>query len=212
MGRSVWAAGVAAAVVLGGCNVVGPALMIAHGPDKTAAVHELERDVATVVFVSDPQSFLPRRSLRQGIADEASRWLLDSGTLTKVIEARAALAASTADQPGQPMDIVSLGKSVKADVVVYVMVDSFTLAGPDRTYTPSARVRVKVIDTRGDKGRVWPETTSGYAVAVTPPPDASGGPTSLAGAVSAEAKLGAEVGRQVAELFYSHETKRHVKE
>lgn len=187
------------------CNIVGPALYVAHGPDKVKALFELPKERTAVVFVDDRQSYLPRRTLRQVIADQATKDLLGAKVVTKMVEPRGVLAASTADQPGFPTDIITLGKSVGADLVVYVTVDGFSLSPDRQSYNPSARVRVKVVDGVDEKGRVWPEDLRGHPLDVIMGERAGAMPDSPATIIAAEDRLGAEVGQRVAELFYSHE-------
>lgn len=187
------------------CNIIGPALYVAHGPDKVKALFELPKERTVVVFVDDRQSYLPRRTLRQIIADQSTHDLLGAKVVEKMIEPRGVLAASTADQPGFPTDIVTLGKSVGADLVIYVTVDGFSLSPDRQSYNPSARVRVKVVDGVNEKGRVWPDDLRGYPLDVIMGERAGAMPDSPATIIAAEDRLGAEVGRRVAELFYSHE-------
>lgn len=193
-----------------GCNVVGPAVMLAHGPEKTPAQFQLPEGRPVVVFIDDRSSYLPRRSLRQVIATEAGDRLLNHGGVKALIEPRAALAAVTAEQPGVPMDIVTLGKSVQAEIVVYATVTAFTIS-PDRaSYLPSAQLRVKVIDVNHPKARIWPDDPAGHTLTVQPDVTAKELPRSPAALSAAEERLGVEVGRRLAELFYSHETYRAI--
>jgi hypothetical protein len=208
-GRLVVSA-VLVATGVGACNVVGPAIMLAHGEAKTPAAFTLPAKMTGVVFVDDRRSFLPRRNLRLVIAESATQRLLENKALTTMVEARAALGASAGDQPGQLLEIVALGQAVNADLVIYATVDGFSLT-PDRvTYSPAAKVRVKVIQSRDNKGRLWPEDLRGESLVVDLGAEARDAPTTPAGLVEAENRLGAEIGRRIAELFYEHETYRKI--
>lgn len=197
-----------ACATLGACNILGPALYFAHGPEKAPAQFTLPKERPVVVFVDDRANYLPRRSLRLIIASQAGDHLLKAGAVKLLIEPRAAVTASTSEQPGQPLDIVTLGKSVQADVVVYAIVDGFRLSPDGQTFAPAASVRVKVIDVHDPNARVWPAKPEGETVAVQPMESVKDVPRSPAALAAAEERLAAEVGRNIAELFYEHEARR----
>jgi len=204
----LWCLAAAALVACPGCNILGPAGYILHGPERTPEAFVLPKERTAVVFVDDRQSYLPRRSLRMTIADTATRRLLDAKVVTAMVDSQSALAASTADQPGSLTDIITLGKSVGADLIIYATVDGFSLSPDRQAYNPTARVRVKVVDGQGGKGRVWPEDLRGQVVTAGFGERAAQVPDSPSTIVAAEDRLGAEIGRCIAELFYSHEAAR----
>jgi len=207
----VVAAGAMCAAGIAGCNIIGPAMVIIKGPPKVDAVHTLERDKPTVVFVDDRANHLPRRSMRQTIASTAGNTLLEEKVLTRVIEPRAVLAATTGEIAGEPMDLVTLGRNVLADVVIYATIDRYALSGDAQTFSPMVQLRVKVIDVTGEGGRVWPEDKMGHPVVVTLPQSASP-PATSAELQKTEEKLGQEVGRAIAELFFEHLARRPMNE
>jgi hypothetical protein len=193
-----------------GCNIVAPVGYIVHGPEKTPALYTIPKDATVVVFVDDRQSFLPRRTLRQIIAESATKRLLESGSLTKMVEPRAALAASAGDQPGQLTEIVTIGKAAQADIVIYATVDAFSLTPDGQTFAPFAKVRVKVVEAANAQGRLWPDDLRGHSLLVSQGEAPKDLPRSPAALVAAENSLGDEIGRSVAEMFYSHERHRKI--
>jgi hypothetical protein len=199
-------------VTIPGCNILGPAMVLAHGPAKTPARHILEKDRPTVVFVDDRSNVLPRRAIRQQIAEAAQDALLKKGALTNVIHASAAMAAATREPSGRPMDIVSLGKAASADVVIYVTVDSYSLTPDGQTYLPEARFHVKVLDITRQTPRVWPPEQAGCPVAASLNTRSAVPPRGVAEQTTALNQLAARSGLIIAQLFYEHETNEHIRD
>jgi hypothetical protein len=162
--------GLGSALLLGGCNIATAAFYIIHGPDeKIPPKFELPPEKPTVVFVDDRNSKLPSRDLREMIAVAAGQILLDKGEVTDLIDPRSAIGAASKDRFGTPMTIAEIGRSVSAETVVYVTIDSFTLSQDGQTVAPAAVMRVKVIDAVAEK-RLWPEEPEGYSLGVQCPP------------------------------------------
>ncbi|MBS0186866.1 MAG: hypothetical protein JSS51_02285 [Planctomycetes bacterium] len=193
----------------GGCNIVGPAYYFIHGPEKTPAAFTLDKKRSTVVFVDDQNSILPRRSLRMEIASAATQLIQTEKLVDDMIDSRGAIMAATRDRDSEPMSVVAVGRAVKADVVIYVVVDGFTLTPGGVAYMPSARVRVKVVDAVNDT-RLWPqaEIEGGAPLNINMHEKPGYRPTSPSQIVQAENELANEVGVAVAELFFEHEAKR----
>lgn len=206
--RAVWAVGAAAlagaAASLGGCNIVAGAFYVVHGPEKVRREFELPKERTTVVFVDDLNSRLPRRALRQTLADQVQKELLAQRALVDVVESRSALAAAMAEKPDEPMRVVDVGRAVEADVVIYVAVDGFTLSEDGQSFGPAAQLRVMVTDASAD-ARLWPEQPNGRELRVRMPPTPGELPSSQAALIEAENRLAAYAGSAVAQLFYTVE-------
>lgn len=192
------------AALLPGCNVVGAAFYVVHGPEKVKKEFELEKERATVVFVDDLNSTLPRRALRQTLADQVQGELLAKKALVDMIDARSALNAAVREKPDEPMRIVDLGRAVQADVVIYVSVDAFTLSEDGQSFAPAAALRVMVTDVRADK-RVWPADPMGRELLVRMPLSPGEMPRTQSALVEAENRLAQYAGSAVAQLFYTVE-------
>lgn len=190
-----------------GCNYIGPAIFLIHGPTKTPAQYELDPERPTVVFVDDLSNRVPKRSLRLVIAQEAEKALLSEGALTDVIQAKDAMAAATADRYDKPMPVTEIGRSVKADVVIYASVEEFTLSADRQTFLPYARLRVKVIDAKDDT-RLWPKEGDGYIIQVRANVKQGSAPTTLSAQSTVEDELAHMAGLDVARLFFKHEAQR----
>ncbi|MBL8875088.1 MAG: hypothetical protein JNM86_04750 [Phycisphaerae bacterium] len=192
-----------------GCNIIGPAYYFIHGPEKTPAAFTLDKTRSTVVFVDDQNSVLPRRSLRLEIGSAATQLIQTEKLVDDMIDSRGAIVAATRDRDSEPMSVVGVGRAVKAQIVIYVAVDAFSLTGGGVAYSPAARVRVKVLDAENDV-RIWPPANlpDGAPLNVNMHEKARNAPTSSAQVAVAENELANEVGVAVAELFFEHEAKR----
>lgn len=192
-----------------GCNIVGPAYYFIHGPEKTPAAFTLDPKRSTVVFVDDQNSILPRRSLRMEIAAAATETIQSDKLVEDMIDSRGAIVAATRDRDSEPMSVVAVGRAVKAQVVIYVIVDAFSLSSGGVAYAPMARIRVKVVDAENDH-RLWPDPqlTEGAPINVNMHEKPGTRPQSAAQVAQAENELAHEVGVTVGELFFEHEARR----
>lgn len=200
--------GASGVAVLGGCNIVGPAYYFIHGPEKRPAAFELDRKRTTIVFVDDQNNVLQRRNLRNEIAASATELMQREKLVDDMLDGRAAIIAATRDRDGEPMSVVEVGRATKAEIVVQVIMDGFTISPDGVGYAPLASFRVKVIDATNDK-RLWPAPSleTGAPLTVTLFERAQTIPTGAA-RVQAENELAAEVGRRVAQIFYEHEVRQ----
>lgn len=199
-----------ALALLGGCNIVGPVLYMAHGPEKTKKLHTLDPAKPTVIFIDDRQNRVPRRTLRIVMAEQAEQTLLSSKAVTDMISGQSALNAAGNDRTGRPAPIADIGRAVEAAVVIYVTVDEFTLTPDGQTYAPTARLRVKVIDV-GDEARPWPEQPEGHPIFVRTQVTGREMPSSVAARYRDEEELARLAGLHIARLFHDHEKPRGAK-
>ncbi|HLP83462.1 MAG TPA: hypothetical protein VK157_03865 [Phycisphaerales bacterium] len=189
---------------MAGCNIVAPAYVLIHGPEKTPAVYKLDEKKPTVILVDDRASVLPRRSLRTTIAGRASQELLNEKAVETVIDAKAIQALLMRDPADRPSPIAALGRQVQAQQVIYVTMDKFALSPDGATYQPFADARVKVIDVEG--GRTWPEQPEGYALRVVLPIQRDDLPNGAGVIAKAQEALADRVGVELSRLFFKYET------
>lgn len=193
-----------------GCNLVAPIYFLVHGPEKVPKSFTLDRSKTTVVFIDDRMNNVPRRSLRVVIGEETEKAILKQKLVKDVISTQSAMAAAGTDHDGKPMSITEIGAAVKAQIVVYATVDSFSLTTDGTTLAPVGRVRVKVIDAVNDT-RVWPEDPQGHVLTVRPAAKARELPTATASRYQLEDELAKQIGGEIAELFYDHEAAKGFK-
>ena len=194
-----------------GCNIVGPAVAIVQGPPTTQAQFELPEGKSVVFFIDDRSNALRRRSLRQVIAEQAQTSLLAKQKDRRVIDARAAVAVASRETATEPMDSVTIGRMVKADLMIYVTMDAFSLTPDGVNFLPAAIARIKVLDTARDTDpRLWPAEAEGFTLKVAPNQRAAPLPQSSAEYAKAEAAFAATVGDAVAKVFFKHETREAI--
>ncbi|HYF15128.1 MAG TPA: hypothetical protein VD971_08675 [Phycisphaerales bacterium] len=196
---------------LASCNIVAPAYLLVHGPEKTPALHRLDENRPTVVFIDDRASVLPRRTLRSTIGRAAEQALMSDAGLKQVLDSQAVQAVAARDDSDRPTDIASIGAAVKAEVVVYAAVERFSLTPDGQTYQPFSIARVKVIDVVSGKRR-WPEDREGYTLQVILPQRSHDIPSGAAGVAKAQESLAEQLGVALAKLFYKHEARPPAKD
>lgn len=201
---------VATAMCVAGCNIVGPALVLADGPPTQDAKFELDPERPTLVFIDDRLPRLGRRQLRNLIAESCQNTLLERKVVLKAIDYRAGFAISDRETPGQPMDIVTIARTVGAQIVIFATVDGFSLSPDGATMTPNAALRVKVIDTNKESPRVWPAEAEGFPLMVSLNQRPTPLPRAPADVMRAENAFAEQVGTAVSKLFYEHETRESV--
>ena len=198
----------AAALVLGSCNILGPASYLAFGKPKVEAQYQL-LDRPTVVFVDDQSDAIPLNAtrVRRTIADKISTELMARDLVTNVISSRDAMAlARQRDREDKLLAIDDIGDAAGAEQVIYVQMMSF-LGSPDG-YTPKPTVscRVKVIDV-ARRTRVFPAPDAAGAwreVAVVAPAINVEQYRTAAGRRQIEQMLALLTADRVTKLFYRH--------
>lgn len=199
----------AAALTLTGCNIVGPVAAIASGPPTQAALCTLDRERATVVFIDDRASVLPRRSLRQSIAQQVQNNLLGQNVVKTVIDSKSIAALAARDPADKPSDIMTLGKAVSADIVIYVSLDRFGISPDGQVLQPFADARVKVLDVTKEQPRVWPDDREGHSVSLIMPQRRGDMPKNASALAAEQERLAQVLGDNIAKVFYKHEAVIH---
>lgn len=191
---------------LGGCNIVGPAFYFIHGPEKTEAAYEINPETPVVVFVDDSGSLVPDRTSRRRIGQAAERALLQDAEVKRVISSDSALAVVSREKFGTPLGVSEVGQAVGADLVVYALINAFTISPDGVTYQPMASALVRIVDVK-TKERIWPvgdetarQVTVGDRERQGPPP------ATLGERAEAERRLASQLGEEIGKLFYKHET------
>lgn len=186
---------------ISGCNIVAPIGVLLSPPPKVPKVYELPKTAIGVVFIDDRDNKLPRRALKQSIGTEATVRLLMAKAMANMVDSKAAQTVAAQEKPGEPMNVTLIGRGAKADVVIWVAVDSFFLTPDGQTYSPGATLRIKVIDAVTDK-KLWPEEKVGYKLTVMPAARSAAIPKTMGDVQKAEQVLAELVGAAIAELFY----------
>ena len=195
---------IGAVILLAGCNIVAPAYLLIHGPEKIPQVYALDPARSVVFFLDDREFNIRRAPTRERVAAAAERALLDAKAVDRVFDSRAATMIVSGEPRGDLLPISEVGRKVGADIVIYVVPEIFTLSTDGQTFTPMARLRVKVLDAAADT-RLWPEEREGYTLEVTATKRQGSLPTDASSIRQAENEFADLVGRRLAQLFYSHE-------
>lgn len=194
-------------VLTGGCNIVGPVMYLAAGPDKTDARFRLDSSRAHVILVDDLRSRLPRRSLGNDIARAAEETLLREGVLKpdRLIESRSLQRSLSDETAGRPTPAADIGREAGASVVIHVSMQSWGLTRDGTSASPSVEMSVKVLDCE-NRVRLWPPGDQGYLLTVAPKSMQGELPLDLASRRRLEDDLARRAGVALAQLFFKHET------
>ena len=201
-------AAVLGAGVCAGCNYVGAAFLLAHGPPKIPGQYALNPNAKTVILIDDLSNRVPRRSLRDLIGKSADETLLSEGVIAQgmLISSESARRAAASDSSENRMSAVEVGRRVGADVIIYVTMTGWTLQREPGIVSPAASADVKVIDCVSNQ-RMWPPGDAGYDF-LAEMPRRQGDLESMgsqADKSKTDADLAKYVGIQLARLFFTHE-------
>lgn len=196
-----------------GCNILGPALILAQGPPTTDALVKLDKNRTHTIFIDDFRNRLPRRSLRFEMAETAEAIMIEQGVLPaeNLLAAQAASRAASGELPDDRLSIADVGRKIGAEVVIYVTIDGWFLSRDAQSAQPAVLARVKIIDVNLNK-RVWPPNPEGYVLAIQPKDMQGDLPTNLAGKAELERALADHFGLALAQMFFKHETRTSAKE
>lgn len=201
----------ACAAALASCNIVTPVAYALEGPGQIEAEYTLP-DRKTVVFVDDPNTILPRSALRATLGDAVSFDLMSRELLTSTVSTRDAIAIARAASGGDANNLSSnesIARALDCTQIIHIQPVIFDLAGRSdiEGIKPTASVRVKVIDLEA-RARTYPSAElmpDGREVTASIREKDSQGLRTRAGRAQIEDELVAELGREVAQLFYKHD-------
>lgn len=191
--------------VVPSCNIVGPAVVFLSPPPSNKAVVELDDKLTHVFFIDDLRSRVPKRSLREHMAESAEGAVLEEKALTpeKLLSAKAVQRAIASDRHGEALSIVDVGKRAGADVVIYVTIDGWGLSKDGVTAAPFVNARVKLLDCAANK-RVWPNNEEGYRLNLAPSMQQGAMPLGLSERGKMEETLAKQFGLALGQMFYKH--------
>jgi|TARA_B100001964_G_C14227698_1_gene598465 hypothetical protein len=189
--------------LLSSCNIfAGASYILSPDPEKEAMC--TLQDVRTVVFVDDRRNVMHPSRLRLVIAERVTMDLLTKNLVTTVISPKDVMRVSAAnDRYNEPLPIAELGKSVEADVVIYVEMESFGLTNDGQTANPVTRCSVRVIDVANNK-RLFPVDQAAYYVTATIKRVNPHRVTSNSEIRKLAEELAEKLGDSVAKVFYDH--------
>jgi len=191
-----------------GCNYVGAAYVILHGPEKIPAKFKLDPKRKTVILIDDLSNRVPKRSLRDQIGKSADQTLLENDVIAQgfLISADSARRAAASDSVENRMSVVDVGRRLGAEVIIHVTMTGWTLHREPGVISPAATAEIKVIDCVAND-RIWPPGEGGYEFRAEMP--RKGGDLEANASQADKAKWDADlaryVGTEIARLFFEHE-------
>ncbi|MBX9736535.1 MAG: hypothetical protein K2X32_06375 [Phycisphaerales bacterium] len=190
-----------------GCNIIGPAAILIAGPEKVPAAFTLDPKRTTVVFIDDPSSQLPGREARLAMGKRAEEELLSRKLVEDMIQSREVIAITRGEKRAELTTVASVGKALRADIVIYALVRQFTISSDGAQFIPEAVLDVKIVESSTGK-RLFPpegEEPGSYRVTMKEPLIQSGVPTSRSQRTIAEVGAAERAGLALARVFFDWE-------
>ncbi|MBC8201649.1 MAG: hypothetical protein H8E86_06330 [Planctomycetes bacterium] len=189
--------------MLSSCNIAAGVSYIITPDPSQKAIYTLQ-DVRTVVFVDDRRNTMHPSRLRLVVADRVTTDLLSKKIITTLVSPKDVFRVSaTNDRYNEPLPIAALGKSVEADVVIYVELDSFGLTNDGQTANPTASCSLRVISVAESK-RLFPTDQASHFVRATLKKVKPHRIASNSEIRKLAEELAQELGDAIAKVFYDH--------
>lgn len=193
------------------CNLIAPVIAVAHGAPKIQKAFDLDASKTTVVLVEDtssPPQVRDSRLIRK-IAQAATAELTRVGAVRTAVDPGPIHMMSL--QPSERQTpIAELARRVGADQIIYAQIIGFTLSPDGQTFTPTAELRVKVLDAGADGEetigkRLWPADAEGHPLIAGGESISGFSPRDAADIRQAELELADLTGLRLAQLFFDRE-------
>lgn len=195
-------------VVLSGCAGVAYTATLLP-PDKIPAKYEFNEKSILLVLVEDPKHLADQTSLKIQISEFLNQEFEDRGLVERVIPYRQLMNLAAATENFPSLSTAEVAKELKADVVLYVEIENFSLKeDPNSPYwNGKLTTLVKVVGAK--EGRLWPkDLPEGYH-----PTRVDTGSVCDDGSVRFEQHLveiiAQQMGDNIMKLFYKHRGKEH---
>lgn len=204
----------------GGCNIVGPAMIMIEGPGEVKAAYKLDPTKKTVIFVDDPANKIAQRRIRSQIGTVAQDTLLQKKLVREgnMIDTRAALAVadrglgagsessvSGGGSGSKLLSVTEIGEAVGAEVLVYVLITRFDVISDNPDFAPTSTIDVKIFDVT-THSRLWPPGgEQGYRTDFSKRTSKIDQVQSRSGALQAQSDLARLTGLGLAQMFYDVE-------
>jgi len=195
----------ASAILMAGCGpFIGWTANVFARPQKVEAVYEPPKGKTFLVFVDDMLNPVTYEPIKGELAEMLSRQLIDNKIAAKTIPYSKLLTLAAATPEFNRLSVSEVGEKLGADIVLYVMVDRFSLKDNEATPLWKGRLSTTVRLVAVGIDRLWPtDRPEGYPVEpVEMPPETHPSPTY--GEVLSK-KLAEKMADRIAKLFYKHE-------
>jgi len=193
------------AVLLTSCGpFIGWTVNAFAPPQKVDATYEPPKDKTFLVFVDDMVHPVFYEPVKGELAEKLNRQLVDKGVAAKTIPYSKVLALASATPGFNRLSVSEVGEKLGADIVLYVIVDKFSLKDNEATPLWQGRLSTTVRLVAVGIDRLWPEDRlEGYPVEpLEMSPETHPSPTY--GEVLSK-KLAEKMADRIAKLFYDHE-------
>ena len=191
-------------VFVAGCGpMIGWFVNAFAPPQKVRALYEPPADKKLLVFVDDMLNPVSYEPVKGELTKRLNRQLTEHKVVAQTVTYEEILDLMAATPNFNELTVTEIGQKLKADVVVYVYIDEFTLKESEASPLWRGRMRatVRVVDV--ELGRLWPEDRpTGHSVKPVETPGASH-PSPTYGTDLSKI-LAEKMAERIAKLFYTH--------
>lgn len=200
---------------LGGCAAVGFVMYVFTADTAIKAKYHLPEKARVLVMVDDPQTLLGANKMMHVAAAQADYLLVKNDAVLKknmIDDSRLAVLAGRLGTEYASTSVTRIGKTLRADIVIYARVMSARLNYTASVYQPTAQVRVQVIDV-DHNARLFPSPgplaggdfnySPGYLMKIKMPRTSKNTTRYEANKIVMR-NLSKRIGSDLARLFYDH--------
>lgn len=195
------------AAALGGCQLLWAVLEKTFPQQRVPAVFDLPGGRKVLVFPDDmlrPVSYPP---IKRALAEKVNQLLIRHKLAAETVPYDRLIDLQGAEPDFNSLAIGTVGRKLGAQLVIFVAIDRFSLKEtPISTmWQGEFAAKVRVVDVRRGKGRLWPDDPAGYALKVSK--RATENPSETYGQ-ELSAELANDLGEKIAGLFRAHRVDR----
>lgn len=192
-------------MVLAGCPVVGWMATAFAPPKKVKAVFDLPPKKAILVFVDDYYHVTEFEAIKMDLAREINKGLIRNKLAARTIDYDRVLDLQGNMPYFRRLKVSEIGQRLGADLVLYIVIDRFSLHDNDTSllWRGKLQVSVRVVDAKTGE-RLWPgdRRDDGYPVPAVELPSVDDSSANYEERLSRE--LAEKMADRVVKLFYKH--------
>ncbi len=194
-------------IACGGCAAISFTVAAFAPPQTQLAAFELPKDKVVLVFIDDLENPVDYETLKHDLTKGINQRLIKSTDVKKTVRYEDLFRLIASRPDFNKLGVNQVAKQLKADIVVYVSIDSFSLRESSNInlWHGKLAATVRVVDSRGKQ--LWPtDLSNGLKIPdVVMPQQVNNSPTYGVTLCNEMAEIMAD---RIAKLFYSHSLPR----
>jgi hypothetical protein len=192
-----------AIVAAGGCAVFEYVVAQFAPPKTVKAEYDPPKGKTVLVFVEDDGTLLSYEPIKEELTERVGKEIVAQGICAKTVPYQKLMGLVSQEPNFKRIWIGEVGQRLGADLVLYVVVNHFSLKETEVSslWRGELKTTVKLVDSK--TGLLWPkDRTSGFPLSVIERPSSQS--VSQAYALELTRALAEKMSVKVARLFYEH--------